>query len=250
MSDKGFLYCATSEKSLVQALKSAEWLRGMSDFPVSIAVGKDQSARAKNSGIFDVVISVQDVFNRTGDKIQAIIASPYARTCFLDSDTLVGRSVDFVFDLLDKYDLLACHHVPTRAQAEEGGQIPLSFPQINSGVLFWERNDRTNQFLVDWLRTYREDPLKKRDQHAFRRCLFENKSGIRMYILPPEFNFRCNFMPVAYGPVYIFHSHSLLTLSLEEAKSMMIIFNRSPKPRIWKQTLSFETLVRYVDGMG
>jgi hypothetical protein len=130
------------------------------------------------------------------NKVEKLIESPYDKTLFLDSDTFLCSDIDDGFDLLDKFDMLFCH-APFR-QTGYDIDIPEAFSEINTGVIFYKKNDKVQNFLKNWVSTYRLDLDNKsvlgyfNDQTSFLKCLYDD-NHLKYYILPSEFNLRIVF---------------------------------------------------------
>jgi hypothetical protein len=123
------------------------------------------------------------------DKISALLRSPYDKTLFLDTDTLVLSNPVGLFDLLENFDLAACmetykpHPLPS---------VPDAFPEFNTGVMALQTGSRkVKDFLRNWLELYREQRKSrgdiKHDQPAFREALY--RSNLRISPLASDWNF-------------------------------------------------------------
>ena len=127
-------------------------------------------------------------------KVDFLTSTPFDKTIYLDSDTLVELPLGEMFDLLDKFDVLGTHDWARKRKSlsrkiEAYGQIPYGFSEINGGVLAWKKNRDTDRWLRLWKELYyRYQSPGGRDQATLRLSLWE--SGVRLYILPVEFNVR------------------------------------------------------------
>ena len=146
------------------------------------------------------------------DKIANMRRSPFERTIFLDSDTYVTREIVHLFELLDRYDLAAALAPGYRGLSDP--EVPVAFCELNTGVVAWRAGGDTAAFMADWQETYaawqREPPFEragesrgKADQPAFRRCAW--KHGMRIVVLPPEYNYRTGEPGAAVGLVRVIH---------------------------------------------
>lgn len=129
------------------------------------------------------------------DKVTYISQTDFEQTLFLDTDTILVSPVDDAIILLNQFDMMFCH-APFRKTGFTT-DIPDAFSEINTGVIFYRNNPKTQQFFNTWLTTYK-DNLKNRstlgyfnDQTSFMQCLYV--SDMRYYILPNEFNLRIIF---------------------------------------------------------
>ena len=127
-------------------------------------------------------------------KIRSLQNSPYEKTLYLDSDTMIlDQRVELVFDMLEKFDILGIHG-PVRVSNivhPKYSHIPLAFPEVNGGVIAFKNNERTQQVWDKWFDLYYEDMVKKEagnDQLSLRCVLWE--TNLRLGILPDEYNHR------------------------------------------------------------
>ena len=146
------------------------------------------------------------------DKIANMRRSPFERTIFLDSDTYVTREIVHLFDLLDRYEMAAALAPGYRGLNDP--EVPVAFCEFNTGVVAWGAGERTAAFMACWQETYaawqREPPFDhagesrgKADQPAFRRCAWER--GLRIVVLPPEYNYRTGEPGAVVGLVRVVH---------------------------------------------
>ncbi len=147
-------------------------------------------------------------------KLASLPESRFARTLYMDCDTLVLAPFGDLFEVLERFELAVAHDVRrTSALIREGHLVatPYAFPQMNCGVMLYRRSDATAAFLADWQRRYAAAG-RGRDQVSFRDLLWQ--SDIRFYVLPPEFNLRRVTVLDAWEPLdarpTILHSHRLL----------------------------------------
>ena len=81
------------------------------------------------------------------DKTRYLRELPFEKTLFLDADTYVGGGLEQIFELLERFDVAAAH-APNRSPVDVG--LPVSFPELNTGVLAIRRNRRTRRLLARW----------------------------------------------------------------------------------------------------
>lgn len=193
MSKRGAIYVATGAKYVAEAVLSAGTVRkAMPGTPITLF-----SDERPDTNVFDEVIPVEGGGHGRPAKIRSMAGSPYEETLFLDSDTWMCQPCDDIFWPLEHgYDLAVAHEVYRNEYSFE--EFPDSFPALNTGVVAFRRSEGTAAFFREWERSYMEVFRHKRmaDQPSFRHTLFH--SGLRHYILPPEFNFRTNY-PVVLG---------------------------------------------------
>lgn len=199
--NRGFLYVATGDEFVEEAILSARYLKRVSELGVTLVTDSHVDADA-----IDTVITLEDPYYSFGDQIAAMQQTPYDETVFLDSDVLVAENPEDVFSLLHRFDI-AASQAPVRVQNSDciPASIPNSFPEYNSGVVAYRLNDRTQRFLEHWADIYSDHVAKgyDRNQPSFRQAIYE--SDVRISTLPPEYNCRYQFPGQVTGPVKIFH---------------------------------------------
>jgi len=127
-------------------------------------------------------------------KIDHISLSPYDKTLFLDTDTIVNHSLDDLFRILDKYDIALAHDLARKRKKffhtiPEYGEIPYSFSEVNTGVMAFNKNERVQELFDTWKQYfYKYYQVVPWDQPSFRVSLWQ--SSVSLYVLPVEYNIR------------------------------------------------------------
>lgn len=206
-SDRGIIYVATGARYVKEAEGSAQSVRRwMPEIPTTIWT--DDPARVRPA-LFTEIRKIENPSFSFLDKFESFCGTPYAKTLFLDSDTLLLGTIHEVFEILDRFDF-ACAHGPVRGtdSPELLAACPAAFVEPNTGVIAYNRNAETLGLLQLWAERYkqqlREISHRKSEQPSLRRILWESR--IRFVTLPPEYNLRTPF-PVFSGrmPVKILH---------------------------------------------
>jgi len=190
-ASRGIVYVATGRKFVDEALLSVRSAKKyMPDIPVCLFTDVEDVAAASPPAGVDRVCLLQEVTQSCRDKIKPLADSPYEKTLFLDTDTYLCQAVYDLFVLLDRFDM-ALAQAPDRCQYRLP-HLPDCFSELNSGVIAFRKNDRTQTVLARWeetfLRMLADDLGSYRDQHSLRDTLF--RSDVHLFILPPEYNFR------------------------------------------------------------
>jgi hypothetical protein len=137
------------------------------------------------------------------DKISLLIDQPFEQALFLDADTYFLSPVWELFEMLERFDLVATleHHYVGRM----GRLAPSCLPELNFGVALWKKNDIMRQFFEYSLKVAKE---RKRgcDQPCFRVALWN--VPVRYAVVPWEYNCRYYFPGYLYSDAKIIHSHS------------------------------------------
>jgi hypothetical protein len=219
---RGILYIATGRKFLEEARQSAARVKElMPEVPVALA-----SDIAPEGNLFLHHIAVTNPSGTFADKIGPLAQTPFEETLFLDTDTYLCEPVSELFELLGRCDI-AMAHAPMRHTATV--PVPPSFPECNSGVIVYRRNEKTKQLSEAWEKAYAKQLAatgQPDDQPALREALWHSEA--RLAVLPPEYNFR--FVLPAFagrGPVKILHGRHPRMAALADE------INASGSPRVF-----------------
>lgn len=199
MSQRGILYLAKGQKVASEAVISASQLKNlMPDIPVTVVTDREIQ-----TGPFDNIIHDEREFSKE-DKPYWLKRTPYEDTLYLDSDIWVERPVYDIFELLEEFDIGVAkdpaepHIFYTDASRDN---VPTSFPELNTGVIIFEKNTRMTHFCDEWMSKF--TPSETRDQRPFRPAIYE--SDVRMTLLPPRYNCMYRKSNAVNGPVKLFH---------------------------------------------
>jgi len=201
---RGFLYVAVGQRYREEVVRSIESLRAHGNHE-PIAVFTD-------GHLGDLPGVIINPIRSSGygwlDKVIGISQTPFERTVYLDTDTIVVDKVGELFDLTDRFDIAAAHEHGYRGFQEE--QVPEAFFELNAGVIVYRWSRSMHTFMVRWQARHQEGnrlmPTTGRfrmDQPPFRYCLW--KSDLKLYVLPAEYNYRSIFPGFARDRVKIFH---------------------------------------------
>ncbi|MDQ2090689.1 hypothetical protein [Marimonas arenosa] len=207
--EKGVIYVATGAGYRALAEASARSLNAVQpELAVDLFTDDPEDVQ---DGLFDRVHRIADPHPRS--KLDCMAQTRFARTLYLDCDTLVLAPLGDLFDVLERFEMALAHDMRRdTALIREGleAETPYAFPQMNSGVVLYRRSDRVTGFLLDWARRFAEAQVD-RDQVILKDMLW--RSDLRFYVLPPEFNLRRVTMLDAWEPgdvrPTILHSHRL-----------------------------------------
>lgn len=178
----GFLFAATGEKYITLARRAARNLRAV--WPdATIDLFCDTPL---DDAVFDQIHQLHNQTHRP--KLEALLRSRFERTVYLDCDVVAVVPAPDLFDLLQTHDIVGAHdqfgNAPI-AFMETPDDVPLCFPQINSGVLGVRRSARTQAFLQEWARRFAEEN-RSFDQPLLREMLL--RGDLRLGVLPMEYN--------------------------------------------------------------
>lgn len=201
---------------------------------------------ARRGGIFDDVRQIANPQHAFIDKIAPLLSTPYEKTLFVDTDTLFLEPVTELWPLLDRFDFCICH-APWRETSPEHYKmpdVPIAFPELNSGVVAYRSCSKTLALIRAWERRYSSQLSSGPawgDQPALRKELYQ--SDLRLSILPPEYNTRTVF-PVFRGgniKAKILHGREpslTRAAALVNVGEGVRVFNFT-QPPLWPRALSF-----------
>jgi len=201
-ANRAFVYVATGEAYVAEAMRSAESLRRwhaearivlVTDVPPGTSTPFD-----------DVCLPSGPIEHTPIDKVLACEV-PAERIVFLDTDTFVLDDLSPIFDLLDRFDLAVLQDVNRGWNYQLPG-VPLTFSEFNTGVIGVRKSPEMETFFRDWRAEYerlRKAPGFVSDQPSFRSALY--RSGLRVAPLPSEFHFLANYPNAALWNVRLIH---------------------------------------------
>ena len=211
MESRGILYVATGSSCLDEAISNAKETRLHSP-NIPIAVSTDLVADALSSRVFDITLTHKSPHYSYRDKIIGLLDLPFRHTLFLDSDAFVAHPIDSLFKLSEFSDFAASLAPVRHPPGWNDTDVPLSFPEFNSGVMLFRKSRRQHLLVKRWLDQY--DHLNHHfgqqwDQASLRSVVWKliSKSRLVTTTLSPEFNLRTP-KPWVVGrgmPVFIVH---------------------------------------------
>lgn len=199
MNKQGILYLAKGQKVASEAVVSASQLRTlMPDIPMSIVTDQELEV-----DIFDNIIKDKRDFDKK-DKPYWLKRTPYTSTLYLDSDIWAERPVYDLFELLEEFDIGVAKD-PAEPHIfytdDSSNDVPESFPELNTGVILFQKNSRTKHLFERWISNF--TPSETRDQRPFRSAMYESEA--QMTVLPPRYNCMYRELNSVNGPVKLFH---------------------------------------------
>lgn len=184
----GFLYVASGKQYVDEAVESLRTLRAQ--HPSAKVAAVLSHWELPEASEFDCVFALENPEYNSNDKIAGILCTPFPKTVFLDTDTLILEPLDDLEQLLDHCEFAMVRDPIWETYPQP--DIPESFPTFNSGVIAFQRSKRTEEFLLKWLAAFRSQVAMPgeslRDQPPLRRVLYE--SDMRVMALPLEYNLR------------------------------------------------------------
>ena len=188
---RGVLYIASGIEHITAALQSAQSVRNTNpDLPIHLfADWQQQNIQLDIApGPLTSWENIPKPHRRS--KVDYIARTPFDQTLYLDTDTRVLCDLTDLFSLLEKFDVALSHahkrEIPGK-QKKVYIQTPNAFPQFNSGVFLFKKNDKTMNVFSQWQKWFYESSLPT-DQNTLREVLWN--SDLRIATLPPEYNVR------------------------------------------------------------
>ncbi|HET6845203.1 MAG TPA: hypothetical protein VFH29_00120 [Anaerolineales bacterium] len=192
MTSTGVLYIASGEKYIRAAMRSARSLgHHCPDLPTHLYADWKNYAGfdfERDPSPFTSVGMIQSPHRRS--KLDYLTQSPFARTLYLDSDTLIAADIRGMFSLLDRFDLALAHAHRRNDRphlAPWRTELPAAFPQYNGGVVLYRSTPEVVRFLSSWRDAFTAAGFLQ-DQISLRELLW--LSDLRIATLPPEYNVR------------------------------------------------------------
>ena len=191
--NQGFVYIASNSAGgmknidyVKEAIFSAKSLRKIHpDASITLFTNK-QNEKLINT--FDV-IKIVDIKLRSKQDILSM--TPYEKTIYIDTDTYINENLYELFELLNKYELFACHDYARKRKfpIPEYMNIPTSFSELNGGVFGFKKCDNFTKLMELWSHYYKKyKSITPWDQPSFRIACWE--SNINIYVVPCEYNRR------------------------------------------------------------
>jgi len=205
MTDRGVIYYATGDPYVRQAEISAKSLKSHNDIDVTMYT--DQSL---DSPYVDNVVTITPGEYPFYDRINYFKQTPYDRTLYLDTDTYIVSKLSSVFEMLDRFEIVAAFN-ENRDTASEHAKfetvdidVPASFPEYQCGAIGYRNTDTVQELFGDWQERY--EPYRDKnllDQPHFREALYNNQVSVGT--LPREYNIMINFCGCLDGTARLIH---------------------------------------------
>lgn len=127
---------------------------------------------------------------------------------YFDTDIYIISPLYDLYNLLDKYDIIATHAPAryTQPLTPMPIDIPKAFPELNIGVLGFRNNETVKELFADWASRQVSGKYGNNDQRSLRAALWE--SDAKLYVFPPEYNFRFGFGGFLGRPAKVLHGRS------------------------------------------
>lgn len=233
---RGVIYMAIGKEFVEEAVFSAKSFRKHMNWPITLYTDLPEFAAKEN--VFDEIVSIQQSGRRPHrDKLVSMLQSPYDETLFLDTDVYIGASLDDCWEILKHFDMAISGDRRYKDFLPSGTEVPQSFKEVNLGVVFFKKSEKTIETLTASLEVYDELSSKHPnirlyscDQPAFRIASFY--SGISIAPLAEEDNCRFATYGKLNGNVRVLHGR--FTNKKRSEKNMELLLkkiNHATAPR-------------------
>lgn len=205
----GIIYMAFGEKALRGIERSIATMRRIGySYPITIIgdlkqgsgfLSKCNYIKWEGQSPFDKSKAKNFQFRAGRVKPYACLLSPYDYTMYIDADTEYVKPIQEAFELLSKYDLCITQEKGTLGklynQALAGWEINLNERDrtilelgegtenkhfINSGVIFFRKNESTNKLFEDWAKEWLRFQ-EWDEQLAFMRAINKNNVNVKEF---------------------------------------------------------------------
>jgi hypothetical protein len=211
----GVIYVATGDRFVREAEESLATLRAKNpQVPAMLLSGEDIPHR----DLWDEVLVDPALKSQKNRAKLYMDRAPWERCLFLDTDTRVCADLSEGFALLDRFDFAGQHGYGGHHYKVPG--VPASFPEVNSGVLFWRKSEQTKALFARWRELYdsldQSHETRTWDQKSLRVALWE--SDVHFVDLPSIYNAMPYFPYVLERKLVIAHGRNMQNLEKFEAK--------------------------------
>ena len=150
----------------------------------------------------------------------------------LDVDIFVVEPFNDLLEVLERFDIVGTH-APARRTGRTVGRIPDAFSELNLGMLAFRNSDKMTRVIEEWHRRYRRhwNLYGDTDQASLRETLWMTGEDVRIWVAPPEYQFRFPFGGFVSYPVKLLHGRSKRS-SIEEVARRV---NSPLGMRAWKK---------------
>jgi len=201
----GAIYFAVGAAFAREAERSAASVRlYMPELPIAIFVDCPVE-----QALFDQVLPMPADLPMKRQKMNALRSTPFQRTLYLDTDTLLLAPVWELFDILESFDaamaLAPGYTVSNEPDGRLNDGVPAAYPRWNAGLIAFNRSPEWIALVEMWDRLY-QSMGREFDQSSFRVATF--RSAARIAPLPCSYNYRLNYPSAVRGIVKILHGRS------------------------------------------
>ncbi|TVQ47547.1 MAG: hypothetical protein EA365_03500 [Gloeocapsa sp. DLM2.Bin57] len=212
-NDCGVFYVAAGQKYVDEACNSAVSLKQInSALKISIAC----NIKPSQQELFDQIILVNEIVACRNEGLlfktkYLYRLSPYQKTLFVDTDTFFVNDIESGFSILDYFDVSMTLDPPDTYYPSLPSGERIDCKPVNTGVIFFKKNEVNDYFFQEWLKIYSEKlaknpQIRESDQTSCTQALMYSQT--RFYPLSTEWNTRFCFINTLQEPAKILHAYS------------------------------------------
>jgi len=168
----GVIYLATGEKYLKEAIYSCKTLKKHNKVEVTLfsdESGSEYILKHAPDKIFDFVKITRFKYKGFKAKIEILTYSPYKHTLFIDTDTEIRGNVLEPLKHLNEYDFALAgmrwldftKKIPLFLGYEKPLLERSDIKVLNTGVIYFRKNEKVISFLNFWLQSIKDSPNLK-----------------------------------------------------------------------------------------
>ena len=204
----GILYITSGQKYYNEAIRGIKRTKKvMPSVPIALCTDWEEKKKCEE---IDYYIKLEQPSYSFADKVNNYYNTPFDKTIFLDTDTYLIDSIEVLFELLDRFDVVASH---APIEEDEIIKLPNAFAEMNSGVIAYKKNERAREmfemYKSNYEECYRYYTTKYNDvppdQPSFRYAVYH--TDVQFCFLPHEYNCMVDFPCFLSERVHIIHGH-------------------------------------------
>lgn len=193
--EKGVLYIVFGNKNMMmEAIASIHSIRIYNKkIPVQVYTDNPEFFYSRIVDEFLEIIKVDPQHKRS--KVDFIGLSPFVKTLYLDSDTIILFDVDEIFEGLSHFDILFTPDFSRKrvrySDIDKYNSISSVIPEMNGGVMAFNDSQGVKEFFSSWRNYFYQffSESNGYDQISMRIAL-AGVRNIKPMVLPGEYNMR------------------------------------------------------------
>ncbi|MBL8791944.1 MAG: hypothetical protein JNM45_15745 [Rhizobiales bacterium] len=219
MNKKGIVYACSHPKWMEETVRSAfSFARLMPELAREFYAPEELLREFPlPEGTFTKIVSLKSTQVKHRPRFESFLLTELDSALFLDGDTKLIRPIPEVFDLLEHFDLGLTIAPQLHGRASMSNEVmsvlpkvSYALPEYNGGFILAKVNEPFRAFIRQWLELF-EKCIKvglTMDQASLR--VAAALSGLRIAVLPNNYNFRAIVKQVVVGEVRLLHAHAEL----------------------------------------
>jgi hypothetical protein len=228
LATRGIVYVAWGRQFVQEAINSAWHVKKYMSDPITLITPEPVDLEHP----FDTIIQIP-AKGTYRDKI-CMCLSPYDHTIFLDTDTCIMDTLDELYELLERFDLVYQSQGPSRHYVIPG--MPMDgFEEPSAGLIAWRKNQKTANLFEIWDAEYSVQEVENGsgawDQRSLRAAVW--KSNVQIYNLGSHWQLYSFQAGIFRNTVRMVHGRG------RHARLATSYCNQSLEPRIYIPGIGF-----------